>query len=242
MIVFGNGICAGLGFPAFQAILPDLVPVEDLPGAIALSSAQYNLGRVVGPALAGVVIAVGGYAWAEAVNAFSFFAVIAVLLTLTLPKPGEHARDEKIFRSIVDGFRFVRREPGLRINAAAMCLNTFLAAPFIALVPAMAEEVLHNGGAGTSILDHGAGRRRGDDGAHVWAALVLRFGARRLLVGLMATPALRARPRTRSHPILLVSAFTLVLRRRAVPRRALDVLDDRAAARAGGHSRAGSSR
>src|SRR4051794_3442247 len=45
VIVFGNGICAGLGFPAFQAILPDLVPVEDLPGAIALSSAQYNLGR-----------------------------------------------------------------------------------------------------------------------------------------------------------------------------------------------------
>ena len=49
LIVFGNGICAGLGFPAFQAILPDLVPVEILPGAIALSSAQYNLGRVVGP-------------------------------------------------------------------------------------------------------------------------------------------------------------------------------------------------
>src|SRR5258706_3456923 len=56
LIVLGNGICAGLGFPAFQAILPDLVPVEDLPGAIALSSAQYNLGRVFGPALAGVVI------------------------------------------------------------------------------------------------------------------------------------------------------------------------------------------
>ena len=87
IIVFGNGICAGMGFPAFQAILPDLVPVDDLPGAIALSSAQYNLGRVVGPVLAGVVIAVGGYAWAEAVNAASFFAVIAVLLTLTLPKP-----------------------------------------------------------------------------------------------------------------------------------------------------------
>ena len=41
-------------------MLPDLVPVEDLPGAIALSSAQYNLGRVVGPVLAGVVIAIGG--------------------------------------------------------------------------------------------------------------------------------------------------------------------------------------
>ena len=184
VIAFGNGICAGLGFPAFQAILPDLVPVEDLPGAIALSSAQYNLGRVVGPVLAGVVIAVGGYAWAEAVNAVSFFAVIAVLLTLVLPKPGAHARDQKLFHSIIEGFRFVRREPGLRINAVAMCLNTFLAAPFIALVPAMAEKVLHTD-IGTSILIAVQGT-----GAVAMAFslgwLVQRFGPRRLLVGLMA--------------------------------------------------------
>jgi MFS family permease len=184
LIVFGNGICAGLGFPAFQAILPDLVPVEDLPGAIALSSAQYNLGRVVGPALAGIVISVGGYAWAEAVNAASFFAVIAVLLTLVLPKPSAGARDEKLLRSIVDGFRFVRREPGLRINAAAMCVNTFLAAPFIALVPAMAQDVLHKGSAGTSILITVQGI-----GAVIMAfslgALIARYGPRALLVGLM---------------------------------------------------------
>jgi MFS family permease len=184
VIAFANGICAGLGFPAFQAILPDLVPVEDLPGAIALSSAQYNLGRVVGPVLAGVVIAVGGYAWAEAVNAVSFFAVIAVLITLTLPKPGENARDEKLFHSIIEGFRFVRREPGLRINATAMCLNTFLAAPFIALVPAMAEKVLHTD-IGTSILIAAQGL-----GAVMMAFslgwLVQRYGPRHLLVGLMA--------------------------------------------------------
>ena len=186
IIVFGNGICAGMGFPAFQAILPDLVPVDDLPGAIALSSAQYNLGRVVGPVLAGVVIAVGGYAWAEAVNAASFLAVIAVLLTLTLPKPLAGARDQRLFRSIVNGFRFVRREPGLRINAIAMCVNTFLAAPFIALVPAMAKEVLHNGKTGASILITAQGI-----GAVTMAvslgALVHRFGPRRLLVGLMGS-------------------------------------------------------
>jgi MFS family permease len=207
VIVFGNGICAGLGFPAFQAILPDLVPVEDLPGAIALSSAQYNLGRVVGPALAGVVISVGGYAWAEGVNALSFFAVIAVLLTLTLPKPGEHARDEKIFRSIVNGFQFVRREPGLRINAAAMCLNTFLAAPFIALVPAMAVDVLDNHGLGTAILITAQGI-----GAVTMAlmlgGLVLRFGVRRLLVGLMVTLPF-ALTAYAFAPILLASAFTI---------------------------------
>ncbi len=207
LIVFGNGICAGLGFPAFQAILPDLVPVEDLPGAIALSSAQYNLGRVVGPALAGIVIAIGGYAWAEAVNALSFFAVIAVLLTLTLPKPGAHARDEKMFRSIVNGFQFVRHEPGLRINAAAMCLNTFLAAPFIALVPAMAQDVLHDGKAGTSILITVQGI-----GAVTMALslgmLVVRFGPRRLLIGLMATLPF-ALTAYAFAPVLALSALAL---------------------------------
>lgn len=209
LIAFGNGVCAGLGFPAFQAILPDLVPVEVLPGAIALSSAQYNLGRVFGPALAGIVIALGGYAWAEAVNAASFFAVIAVLLTLTLPKPGVHAREQKLFRSIAEGFRFVRRERGLRVNAAAMCLNTFLAAPFIALVPAMAENVLHNGNVGTSVLIVAQGI-----GAVSMAlflgALVQRYGPRRLLVGLMGAlpPALAAYAYA---PNLALSAVALLV-------------------------------
>jgi MFS family permease len=184
LIALGNGIGAALGFPSYQAMLPDLVPIEDLPGAIALSSAQYNLGRVVGPALAGVVIALGGYAWAEGVNAVSFLAVVAVLLTLHLPPPAPGARAERILRSITDGFRYVAREPGLRITALAMCVNTFLAAPFIALVPAMAQDVLNAGKSGTSVLVTAQGA-----GAVLMAfslgTLVSRFGARRVLVTLM---------------------------------------------------------
>ncbi|MDQ1510433.1 MAG: hypothetical protein QOG50_2277 [Actinomycetota bacterium] len=184
LIALGNGVAAALGFPSFQAMLPDLVPVEDLPGAIALSSAQYNLGRVVGPAIAGIVISIGGFAWAEGANAVSFLAVVAVMLTITLPPPSPKARGERFFRSIADGFRFVRREPGLRVTALAMCLNTFLAAPFIALVPAMALEVLRSGSAGTAVLITAQGI-----GAVLMAfslgSLVERHGARRVLVTLM---------------------------------------------------------
>jgi predicted MFS family arabinose efflux permease len=207
LIALGNGIGAALGFPSYQAMLPDLVPVEDLPGAIALSSAQYNLGRVVGPALAGIVIALGGYAWAEGVNAVSFLAVVAVLLTLHLPAPAASARAERILRSIADGFRYVRREPGLRVTALAMCLNTFLAAPFIALVPTMAQEVLHAGKSGTSILVTAQGA-----GAVLMAfslgTLVSRFSARRVLITLMvALPfALTAYA---VAPTLAVSAIAL---------------------------------
>jgi MFS family permease len=207
IIAFGNGIGAALGFPSYQAMLPDLVPIEDLPGAIALSSAQYNLGRVVGPALAGVVIALGGYAWAEGVNAVSFLAVVAVLLTLHLPPPAPSARAERLRSSITDGFRYVRREPGLRITALAMCLNTFLAAPFIALVPAMAQEVLRAGKSGTSILVTAQGI-----GAVLMAfslgSLVTRFTARRVLVALMAALPF-ALAAYAAAPTLGISALTL---------------------------------
>ena len=209
LIAFGNGICAALGVPAFQAILPDLVPVEDVPGAVALSSAQFNLGRVVGPILAGVVIgAQKRYAAAEAVNAASFLAVVAVLLTLKLPRPAVGARAEKIWHSIVDGFRFVAHEPGLRVNALAMCLNTFLAAPFIALVPAMGEKVLDSGTGGTAALITAQGI-----GAVAMALalgpLIERYGARRVLVVMMGglPPALAAYA---VAPVLAISAVTIL--------------------------------
>lgn len=206
LIAFGNGICAALGFPAFQAILPDLVPVEVLPGAIALSSAQYNLGRVVGPVLAGVVIGTDRFAAAEAVNAISFLAVVVVLLTLTLPAPAPHAREEGLWRSIARGFRFVRREPGLRVNILAMCLNTFLAAPFIALVPTMALEVL-NAPHGTAVLITAQGI-----GAVAMAlmlgGLVERNGPRRVLLMMMGSLPF-ALAGYAIAPTLAVSAFTL---------------------------------
>jgi MFS family permease len=150
--VFGGGVAAALGFPAYQAMLPDLVPEEDLPGAVSLSSAQYNLGRIVGPALAGIVIAVGGYGWALGLNALSFFAVVAVVLSLTLPPPPNANAGVTIRAAIAEGVRFVRGDAGLRIAFSAMCVNTLLAAPFIALVPAMAQNVFDAGSRGTSIL------------------------------------------------------------------------------------------
>ena len=91
LIVLGAGCANAIGFPAFQAMLPDLVPREDLPGAVALSSAQWNLGRVIGPALAGLVIGLGGYELAFFLNTLSFFAVFAVVATFHLPRP-RHVR------------------------------------------------------------------------------------------------------------------------------------------------------
>jgi MFS family permease len=112
LIVLATGCAMALGFPAYQALLPDLVPRGDLPGAVALSSAQWNLGRVIGPALAGVVIGVGGYACAFGINAASFLAVVAVLLAIW-PPPRRRDADASILAAILAGARFARTEPGL---------------------------------------------------------------------------------------------------------------------------------
>ena len=68
-------------------MLPDLVPRDELLAAVSLSSAQFNLGRVIGPALAGLVLVLGSATWAFAVNAASFGAVVVALVLLRLPAP-----------------------------------------------------------------------------------------------------------------------------------------------------------
>jgi MFS family permease len=183
LIVLASGCAMALGFPSYQALLPDLVPREDLPGAVALSSAQWNLGRVIGPALAGIAIRFGGFAWAFGINTASFLAVIAVLLPLRLPPP-RATPDESILASIRAGARFARREPGLRVVVAYMALNSLLAAPFIALVPAVALKVFHSGKVGTSALVTAQGVGAVLMGLSL-GALFARFGNRRVLLGVL---------------------------------------------------------
>ena len=183
LIVLGAGCAMALGFPSYMALLPDLVPRDDLPGAVALSSAQWNLGRVIGPALAGVVIGLGGYQWAFGFNTVSFLAVIAVVLSLRLPPPAP-VRESSIFASIRAGARFARADPGLRVVIAYMALNSLLAAPFIALVPAVALKVFGSGDYGTSLLVTAQGIGAVLMGLAL-GPLFARFGGRRVLVGVL---------------------------------------------------------
>ena len=183
LIVLGAGCAMALGFPSYMALLPDLVPREDLPGAVALSSAQWNLGRVIGPALAGIVIGFGGFEWAFGFNTLSFLAVIAVVLSLRLPPPAP-VQEASIFASIRAGARFARADPGLRVVISYMALNSLLAAPFIALVPAVALKVFGNGDFGTALLVTAQGVGAVLMGLSL-GPLFARFGSRRVLVGVL---------------------------------------------------------
>ncbi len=183
LIVLAAGCSNALGFPAYAALRPDLVPRDDLPGAVALSSAQWNLGRVIGPALAGIVIGVGGYEWAFGFNTVSFLAVIGVLLALRLPRPVPTS-DASIVDAIRTGARFVHKDPGLRVVIGYMALNSLLAAPFIALVPAVALKVFHNEQAGTAALVTAQGAGAVLMGLSL-GVLHARFGGRQVLLGVL---------------------------------------------------------
>lgn len=178
LLVLAAGCTSAIGFPTYQTLLPDLVPPEDVIGAVALSSAQWNLGRVIGPAIAGIVIGLGGYSWAFGLNTLSFGAVFVAIAVLSLPPP--HHDGTSILAAIRSGMAYTRRDPGLRAVMILVILNSFLAAPFIALVPAMAIKVFGKGAAATSFLVTAQGI-----GAVTMAlslgALAARWGSRRTL-------------------------------------------------------------
>ncbi|MFP5317862.1 MAG: MFS transporter [Acidimicrobiia bacterium] len=181
LLVLAGGAMAALGFPAYQALLPDLVPREEILAATSLTLAQYNLGRVVGPALAGVVLAVGSYTWAFAVNAASFAAVIVAILLVRVPPSRPRVEEGGLWTRIVAGARGAAAEPGCRLAILSIAVTAFLLSPFIALVPAVALKLFDNPDTGTSVLitAQGVGAVIG---ALLLAWTVERWGRRRVLV------------------------------------------------------------
>jgi MFS family permease len=194
VLSFLGGACGALGFPAYQAMVPDLVPTEDLLGAVSLSSAQYNLGRVIGPALAGLVLLTNNYAFVFAINALSFGAVVVALLFVHIPKPLPVTGSVKLLRRIVDGVRAARAEPGCRSAIGWIAVVALLASPFIALVPAMAKQYVHSAGIGLPLVTALLVTAQGIGavaGALALPGLAIRFGRLAMLrTALFAVPVL----------------------------------------------------
>jgi MFS family permease len=208
LAVFGGGCMAALGFPCYQAMLPDLVGTEDLLGAVSLSSAQFNLGRVIGPALAGLVIHLGSYSWAFAVNAGSFFATVLALLAVRVPPPPGTA-GASLWQRITDGARTARNEPGCWTALNLAFVMALCASPFIALIPAVAVVLFHGDAGTTSVLVTAQGIGA-VIGALALAPLAERYGRRQMLVAnLFLLPA--ALVVYAAAPSLWTAAFGLVL-------------------------------
>src|SRR5574341_801406 len=131
--------------PARQSLFPNLVPREHLPNAISLNSIMFQTASVLGPALAGVVIARLDVGWVYALNAVSFLAVIASLLLMRdVPRRAAHEKSEVRRRAIGEGLRFVFTAPLIRSSMLLdFFANFFASATF--LLPIFAQDILKVG-------------------------------------------------------------------------------------------------
>ena len=180
LFALAGGCANAIGFPAFQATLPDLVPPGDLVAAIGLSSTQWNLGRILGPSAAGLAIWVGGVPAALWCNAASFFAVIVAISLARIPRSPRTKRP--IISAIRDSIRFARTNHAVRSMVPLMIAVTFITAPFIGFIAQMATKVFHAEQGGTSLLVTAQGVGAVVAGVSM-GALNKRFGLRRTMVG-----------------------------------------------------------
>jgi predicted MFS family arabinose efflux permease len=149
-----------LASPSYLALTYDLVGREDLANAVALNSTQFQLSRVVGPALAGVGFTLFGLAGCFYVNGLSFIAVV-VSLGMVRPEPGmanpgvpaHSVRDRRaLWRDLLDGFRYVKTRPRVFTLLIISAVNSLFGAPYFALIPIYARDVFHLGATGLAWL------------------------------------------------------------------------------------------
>ena len=134
-----------LAAPCFQAVQPELVPREELPQAALLNGANANVGRAVGPAIGGLLIAASGPAAAFTLNAVSFLGGLAVLYRWPRPRTERPLGAEPIRQAIRAGLRYVRSAPAFNIVLARSALFMVFASGLWALLPAVARGPLGMG-------------------------------------------------------------------------------------------------
>jgi MFS family permease len=151
-LAIGEGFASSASWAAFQSLLQDLVEPDEVLAAVSLGSAQFNLGRVIGPVLAALALSLGSPGICFLLNAISFVFVL-VMFSFVRTKP--RARVETKLHLIKEtkvGARRAWSVAGCRNPILGVATIAFVVSPFISLVPAMAIEALHAGKVGTSWL------------------------------------------------------------------------------------------
>jgi MFS family permease len=161
------GVINAFDIPTRQSFVVDMVGKEDLLNAIALNSSMFNGARIVGPAIAGILVSAVGEAWCFFGNAVSYIAVITGLLLMRMTHKQIVASEGSAIEKIKEGFGFVIKTAPVRALLLLLGLVSLMGMPYAVLMPIFAEEILHGGVRGLGILMGASG-----SGALV-AALVL---------------------------------------------------------------------
>lgn len=190
------GVVNALDIPVRQAFVVDMVGKDDLMNAIALNSSMFNGARIVGPAVAGVLVASIGEGWCFFANAVSYIAVIFGLLCMDI---GRHARVPlagSARAEIIEGFRFVQRTSPVRALLLLLGIVSLMGMPYAVLMPIFADQILHGGASALGLLMAASGvgaltgalslaARQGVRGLGRWVALSSAgFGASLILFSL----------------------------------------------------------
>ncbi|MDC7786042.1 MFS transporter [Rhodoplanes sp. TEM] len=186
---FAAGVGAAMVAPAWQAVVPQLVPKADLPGAVALNSVGINISRALGPALAGLAIAALGLASPFLINAAGFVLVIGALVWWRR-KPARTSQlpAERFGNAVRIGLRHARRNPHLRATLARSLGFFVFASAYWALLPLIARDLVEGGPQlyGLMLGAIGAGAVLG---ALALPRLKARLGADRLVAAATGTTA-----------------------------------------------------
>lgn len=152
LFAVAHGTISAVEIPARQSLIVELVGREDLPQAIALQSSGFNLARIVGPALAALVIAKLGIAAAFGFNALSYLTVLASLFMVQLPPWRPSARLVRPLEGIRESLRYMRDTPLVAALMKLVTVYSILGVPYLALMPVFARERLGVNASGYGLL------------------------------------------------------------------------------------------
>ena len=145
------GVVNAFDIPGRQSFLVEMVGKEDLMNAIALNSSMFNGARVIGPAIAGILVAKIGEGWCFFANAVSYIAVIIGLLMMRVQSPARTLGASPL-EHMMEGFRFVNRTAPIRALLVLLGIVSLVGMPYVVLMPIFADQILHGGAQGLGIL------------------------------------------------------------------------------------------
>jgi MFS family permease len=142
-----QGIINAFDTPARQAFVVEMIESrDDLPNAIALNSSMVNAARLLGPSIAGVMVAAVGEGWCFTADAVSYLAVVASLLAMRLAaRPPRRAAVASVTHELAVGFRYVASFAPIRDILLLLALVSLTGIPYVVLMPVFASDVLHGG-------------------------------------------------------------------------------------------------
>lgn len=188
LIILCGSSMGALCAPAYSAMVPDLVPPEELMPMVSLGILSWNSGRVIGPIVGTVLAATAGPAWSIGFNAITFLGLASAVYLVHLPFPPDPNADRgTVAQRLAVGWRAMRSTPGCWHGWYVVVLMNIAIAPFMGLIPIYARTAFHGGTGLTGLFSttQGVGAILG---TFIVAAIAARFGPARAL-GILAPTA-----------------------------------------------------